>query len=136
MQFVGEGHAWKCMGAAYYKNQLPSDACFSSDSSLLAVAFGSILTTWLPDTCELKCSLLHPNQHHRNLCQIAFGNGNQCHLIVTATKREVSVWNLLTLSMIWTAAADVSLLLADPYSSYMAVFTKNKKRKVLIFALN
>lgn len=110
---------------------MPYDTCFSSDSSLLAVAFGSILTTWLPDTCELKCSLLHTNHRYKNLRSIAFGIGNHCHLIVTATKKDVSVWNLLTLSMMWTTVVDTLLLIADPYSSHMAVFTTNNKCKIL-----
>lgn len=125
---LGEGYTWKCIGAGYYKDEQPYDVCFSSDSSLLAVAFGPILTTWLPDTCELKCSLLHPNHHKRNLRSMAFGMGNHCHLIVTTTKKEVSVWNLLTLSMMWTAAVDTLLLIADPYSSHMVLFTMNSKR--------
>lgn len=110
---------------------MPNNLCFSSDSSLLAISFGHTLTTWLPDTCELKCSLLHTSQQHRAIIDIAFGSGKQCHLFVSVTKKEVSVWNLLTLSMIWTVAVEVTLLVADPITSHIALFTRDNKSKLV-----
>lgn len=88
------------------------------------------MTTWLPDTCELKCSLLHTT-HRDQLCFLEFGVDTQCHLIVSATKRQVSVWNLLTLTMIWTVNLPVSLLVADGMTPYMAVFTSENKCKII-----
>lgn len=92
----------------------------------MSVAFGPVVTCWLPDSCELKCSLIHSN-HSRDVQHLAFGTGNQCHLLVSATKEQISVWNVLTLSMVWTVSISVSFLTADPNSSNMAVITDEKK---------
>lgn len=99
---------------------------FSMDGSLMATGFGPILTVWVPDTCELKCSLLHPI-HRETIRFVEFGNNNQCHLLVCASKTQLCVWNLLTLSMIWTVPLNISLLIADCFSTSMAVFTEDKK---------
>lgn len=99
---------------------------FSVDGSLMAIGFDSILTVWLPDTCELKCSLLHPI-HKQTVRHIEFGYSEQCHLLVCASNTQICVWNLLTLCMIWTVPLKISLLIADPMSSYLAVFTKDKR---------
>lgn len=96
------------------------------DGSLVAVGFDKMVTCWTPDTCELKCSLKHATNRNQ-IKHIEFGNENQCHLLVAASCEHVAVWNLLTLSMVWIVLVDVSLLVSDPFSTHMAVFTKNKK---------
>lgn len=59
-----------------------------------------------------------------------FGVDTQCHLIVAATKAQLSVWNLLTLTMMWTVSLPVSVLVADGMTPYMAVFTTERKCKL------
>lgn len=99
---------------------------FSVDGSLIAIGFGPILTVWVPDTCELKCSLLHPI-HRETVRHVEFGYSDQCHLLVSASKTQLCVWNLLTLCMVWTVPLNISLLIADPLSTNMAVFTEDKR---------
>lgn len=105
----------------------PNAISFSTDGSLLSVAFGPVVTCWLPESCELKCSLIYGN-HTQDVQHLAFGTGNQCHLLVSATKEQISVWNVLTLSITWTVSISVSFLTADPITSYMAIITEDKKR--------
>ncbi|KAJ8969719.1 hypothetical protein NQ317_006108 [Molorchus minor] len=123
--------AWKCYGVGFFRNLPCLGISFSGDGSLMAIGFDEILTVWMPDTCQLKCSLIHP-YHKEKLRHIQFGNSNQCHLLVAAGENQLSVWNLLTLCMIWTVPVNVTQLVADPLSTYMAVLTRYKE--VIIFS--
>lgn len=127
-----KGVVWKCLSVGFYKDLTVNAVAFSSDGSLLGVGFHHTVTTWLPDSTELKCSLLHPS-HRYPIKFIEFGVGTQCHLLVSATTEYVGVWNLLTLTMIWTVAVPVSLLVADSMTPYMALFTNQEKRKWVSF---
>lgn len=117
---------WKCYGVGFFRNLPCCALSFCVDGSLMAVGFGSILTTWVPDTCELKCTLVHPI-HKEVVRHIQFGYGDQCHLLISASTNQLCIWNLLTLSMMWTVPVSVRLLIADPFSTSMAVFTEDRK---------
>ncbi|GLV34579.1 lethal (2) 05287 [Carabus blaptoides fortunei] len=114
--------AWRCASTGYYKNLSTNALAFSSDGSLLAVAFEACLTAWSPDTCDMKCSLVHPS-FRAPLRIVQFGNMDNCHLVVTATSDRISVWNLLTLALTWTVPVQLTQLVSDPGSKYMAAFT-------------
>ncbi|XP_030761208.1 WD repeat-containing protein 75 [Sitophilus oryzae] len=121
------GLVWKCLSIGFYRHLPCKSLSFSADGSLFATAFESILTTWTPDSCELKCSLVHPSYKGR-IKHVNFGQGNQCHLLVSATQNQVSVWNLLSLCMIWTVQLnEINLLVADLLSTYMAVICRDNK---------
>ncbi|KAK9875158.1 hypothetical protein WA026_005949 [Henosepilachna vigintioctopunctata] len=117
---------WNCLSVGFYRNLPCKGLSFSSDGSLMGIGFGCLVTTWTPDSCDLKCSLVYPG-HKTNIEELQFGTHNQCHLVVAATKERLSVWNLLTLTMIWTVPLEVEFLLADKMSIYMAVITKNSE---------
>jgi NET1-associated nuclear protein 1 (U3 small nucleolar RNA-associated protein 17) len=124
---------WKGLRVGYY-HDLPCRAVsFSTDGSLVAVSFDSIVTTWVPDSCQLKCSLGHPI-FKQQITQVEFGTSNQCHLLVAASDERLSVWNLLTLTMMWTVPVHVSLLMADPVTANMAIITK--ENAIFVFAPN
>lgn len=92
------------------------------DGSLIAVGFGPCLTVWFPDTSELKCSLTHA-QYRGTLHHLLMGNADQSHRVVTATDLRMCVWDLLTLSLIWTVSLRVELLCVDPLSAYMVALS-------------
>lgn len=117
---------WKSFGVGFFRNLNCSGLSFSVDGSLIGIGFEAILTTWTPDSCELKCSLYHP-RHKEKIKYVKFGYSNQCHLLVSASANQLSVWNLLTLCMIWTVPVKVEFLVADPLSTHMAVLTLDKK---------
>ncbi|KAK5639876.1 hypothetical protein RI129_010687 [Pyrocoelia pectoralis] len=121
-----EGKSWNCARVGFYRNFDCEAIAFSTDGSLISVGFGPVLTTWLPETCELKCSLVHPN-NRANITALQFGVHNECHLVVTATENDLSVWNLLSLCMVWTVPLQVSLLVSNPTDLHLAVFTKDQK---------
>ncbi|XP_056641276.1 WD repeat-containing protein 75 [Diorhabda sublineata] len=125
--------SWKCFGVGFYRNLSCNALSFSIDGSLFATGFEKILTVWTPDTSLLKCSLVHP-LHKQNLRYVQFGHGNLCHLLVAASNNQLSVWNILTLSMTWTVPISVSFLIADSLSTHMAIITNDKK--VFVFSPN
>ncbi|XP_044765925.1 WD repeat-containing protein 75 [Coccinella septempunctata] len=124
---------WNAMGNGTYLDMPCKGLSFSVDGSLMAIGFGPALTTWSPDSCQLKCSLVYP-KYKTDIEKVQFGTNNLCHLIVVATKDRLSVWNILTLRMIWTVPLDVEFLFADKLSIYMGVITRNKE--VAIFSPN
>jgi hypothetical protein len=60
---------------------------------------------------------------------VAFGMVDCAHLVVTGSETNINVWNLLTLSLMWTVPLHVSILAADPCSEFMAVFTSSNDCK-------
>ncbi|KAF5296075.1 hypothetical protein FQA39_LY12697 [Lamprigera yunnana] len=117
---------WNCIRVGFYRELPCQGLSFSFDGSLIGIGFGPLLTTWSPDTCELRCSLVHP-QNRETLIALQFGISKQCHLVVTITENHLSVWNLLTLCMNWTVPIQAAVLVPNPFDTHMAVFTRDKK---------
>lgn len=115
---------WRCESVGFFRSLPAGDVSFSADGSLLAVTFGPTLTVWVPETNQLKCSLteVHSKVH---LSHAEFGMVECGHVVVTGSPVSVNVWNLLTLSLIWTVPVNVSVLTADPCSEFMAVVTSS-----------
>ncbi|CAK9809581.1 WD repeat-containing protein 75 [Anthophora plagiata] len=115
---------WQCHSMAGYRNLPVTDAGFSIDGSLVGVGFDSSVTMWTPDTCTFKCSLTH-SRYQYPVKRIEFGRQEACHLVVTASTQHIAVWNILSLTLLWSVPLKVATLTADPKSTYMAVFTTN-----------
>ncbi|ERL83484.1 WD repeat-containing protein 75-like [Dendroctonus ponderosae] len=123
------GPVWKCVNIGSFRDMPCRGLSFSIDGSLFAIAFGPILTVWAAENCELKSSLLHSSYKEKIKC-IQFGKGSQCHLIVTASKSHLCVWNILTLTLSWVAnVPDITLLVADSLSTYMILLCNGKKNR-------
>ncbi|XP_066254192.1 WD repeat-containing protein 75 isoform X1 [Euwallacea similis] len=120
---------WKCVSIGSFRGMLCRGLSFSLDGSLFALGFGAILTIWATENCELKSSLLH-SEFKEDIRFVQFGHGRQCHLVVTASKSHLCVWNILTLTMSWVVPlSKVSLLVSDPLSPYMLVLCKVEKSR-------
>lgn len=55
--------------------------------------------------------------------------------MVVASAQHIAVWNILSLTLIWSVHLKVATLTADPKSSYMAVFTTNSSCKLIMVFL-
>lgn len=113
---------WQCHSIGDYRNLPVTDAAFSIDGSLVGIGFDSSVTMWTPDTCTFKCSLTH-SQYQYPVTRIEFGRQEACHLVVAASTQHIAVWNILSLTLIWSVPLKVATLTADLKSAYMAVFT-------------
>lgn len=85
--------AWSCRSVGFYRENIPTAACFSDDGSMLAVAFGQILTIWDPNSNTIQGTLtLPPQQCH--IRRVAFLGSTPFIAVTTAS--HLYVWNLLT----------------------------------------
>ncbi|KAL1137709.1 hypothetical protein AAG570_009405, partial [Ranatra chinensis] len=117
-----KGIVWGCGSTGFYRDKDCGVASFSEDGSLLAVSFAETLTIWDIDNINIKTTLTR--QHHK-INFVQFGREECCHLVTTATDNELSVWNLLNVTLLWHITIQTSILVSDPCSSYQAVFTKD-----------
>ncbi|KAL1517211.1 hypothetical protein ABEB36_001005 [Hypothenemus hampei] len=122
-----KGPVWKCSSRGTFRDIPCRGLSFSTDGSLFAIAFNAILSIWASENCELKSTLVHSEFKEKIKC-IQFGQGNQCHFVVTASKSQLSVWNILTLTMSWIVNIEnMSFLVADPLSTHMLIICNGKK---------
>uniref|UniRef100_A0A8B9K532 WD repeat domain 75 n=1 Tax=Astyanax mexicanus TaxID=7994 RepID=A0A8B9K532_ASTMX len=63
-----EQASWSCDFVGSYHGLQPTNCCFSSDGSLLAVSFEEVVTVWSSDTWGLLTTLCQPPGPIRELC--------------------------------------------------------------------
>nr|CAD7408368.1 unnamed protein product [Timema poppensis] len=120
---INTKYIWRCESVGFFRNFPVGEISFSTDGSLLAVAFDSTLTVWVPETNQLKCNLTHTKLNSA-IRHVKFGASTCCHLVVTATDTCLGVWNLLTLTLMWVVPIRINILVADSLSNLMAAFTE------------
>ncbi|XP_075924225.1 WD repeat-containing protein 75 [Petromyzon marinus] len=117
----GGGVTWSCDFVGSFRKLPATTCCFSEDGSVLAVAFGSVVTLWEPECWEMRATFCQPPGGIRQLC---FGNKNSCKYLVGATDTGfLHVWNLLSCWLEWSVQLSVAVLVANPLSDHVAVFT-------------
>uniref|UniRef100_A0A8D8S1I8 WD repeat-containing protein 75 n=1 Tax=Cacopsylla melanoneura TaxID=428564 RepID=A0A8D8S1I8_9HEMI len=102
---------------------------FSQDGSSLAVGFGPCLTLW-DRAFELKCSLSHvcDKSETHFIRFLEWAQGPDCsHLLVGSCSNWVRVWDTVLGHNVWQVPLQATLLVSDPGTSYMAVFTNTQK---------
>uniref|UniRef100_A0AAR2KTA9 WD repeat-containing protein 75 second beta-propeller domain-containing protein n=1 Tax=Pygocentrus nattereri TaxID=42514 RepID=A0AAR2KTA9_PYGNA len=90
-----EHASWSCDYVGSYHGLQPTNCCFSSDGSLLAVSFKEVVTIWSSDTWELLTTLCQPPGPIRELC---FGRLSCSKYLLGTTAKNLFCWNLLTCS--------------------------------------
>lgn len=117
---------WSCVLSSSYRGFIPHHLSFSPDGSLLAVAFGQVVTLWEMSSLSLVHTLLHPPP-----CQpirfVKFCTGGP--YLVAATSEQVYVWNLLTAAVWWSCELAVTSLATDTISSCFAVAVYSGAKK-------
>ncbi|XP_076044611.1 WD repeat-containing protein l(2)05287 [Oratosquilla oratoria] len=121
---------WNCEGVGFYRHLPCTAANFSPDGSLVAAGFGSVLTFWVPETCQLKGTLSQPFLKE-NILQVEYGQKDCSRLILTRTDNWICAWDLFSLSLKWRVNMPSTCIAMDSLSSYMAVFSKSQD--VLVF---
>ncbi|KAG1667295.1 Ecto-NOX disulfide-thiol exchanger 1 [Nymphon striatum] len=128
--YSGDEICWTCCSVGYFQSFIPKCASFSTDGSLLAVGFSSIVTLWQPEGNIIKAKLAH-QRISDDVTHVEFGQKNCCHLVVVATLTSLTVWNFLSQCISWHVQLNITHLISDPFSDLMCTFTKDKK--VFIF---
>ncbi|XP_060080340.1 WD repeat-containing protein 75-like [Ylistrum balloti] len=114
---------WSCESVGFYHGQPAGVCAFTADGSLLGVAFDTNITLWDPDNNILKETL---NSQQGQIQFMEFGKKSCSHYLVTTTKYNLTVWDLITCAVTWTARIKSTHLVADPLSDVMVLFEENK----------
>ncbi|CAO3571143.1 unnamed protein product [Mortierella alpina] len=102
--------AWSCRSTGFYRDMVPHCAGFASDGSLLAVAYGQIITLWNPYLNTLQGVLTQPPEN-RPVKYLTFLKNSP--FLIAATKDHLYSWNLLTCSVWWSYQIKVENLVAS-----------------------
>ncbi|KAF9583045.1 hypothetical protein BGW38_010365 [Lunasporangiospora selenospora] len=130
--------AWVCRSSGFYRDMAPSGAAFSSDGSILAIAYGHIITLWNPTLNTLQGVLVHP-PHNHPVNHLTFLKDSP--FLVAATKDHIYLWNLLSCTVIWDYKVKTDFLTCSSVNSNFLVScseldpTSGKtKHQVLVFS--
>ncbi len=105
-----------------YKGLPMTASAFSPDGSVLAIAAGSKVTLWDPETCRLAAVLSLAPEHQAlglPLGRLAFIPGSP--YLVASSDAFLAVWNLLSASLHWALDVPTCALVADPVHASFAI---------------
>ncbi|KAG0031342.1 hypothetical protein BGZ81_001370 [Podila clonocystis] len=130
--------AWSCRSTGFYRDLTPHCAGFSSDGSLLAIAYGQIITLWNPYLNTLHGVLTQPPET-RPVTRLTFLKNSP--FLIAATRDHLYSWNLLTCSVWWSYQIRVEQLVASQTNSnFMITCTDPAKamggstdRRIIVF---
>ncbi|KAI8137418.1 WD40-repeat-containing domain protein [Fennellomyces sp. T-0311] len=123
--------AWTCRSIGLYRRDIPEAASFSSDGSILAVAFGPLVTLWDPYENCIRQVLAQPSEENIHTLQFV---GDSPYLL-TASKHRVTVWNMLTCSVWWSYKIKSSYVAVDTVSPRIAIVCNNEKHHASLLAV-
>lgn len=120
-----------------YNGCIPTDSCFSSDSSIIAVLFGNLLNFYGVSERILEhhdVSLSHPADSNDQVSGICFGFNEFSHLFVDIKGKSIYVWDLFDQKVLWSylSPASLSNLAIDASSNQMSCFSADNC--VLLFS--
>ncbi|KAI9307908.1 WD40-repeat-containing domain protein [Cunninghamella echinulata] len=126
-----EERAWTCRSIGMYRQHCPEASAFSMDGSMLAVAFGSVITIWDPYQNIMQGVL--PTPETNPIKSLHFINDTP--YLISRTESDIFVWNLLTCSVWWNYHMETSCIAVDPNSNRFVVsaVTKPKTRYLILF---
>jgi NET1-associated nuclear protein 1 (U3 small nucleolar RNA-associated protein 17) len=104
---------WSCGAVGAYRKKPVGALAFSTDGSILAAAFGQVVTLWEPFSNTLKSLLVHPPADE-SVTRLGFVPDSP--LLVAATDRTLYVWNILTAEVWWSYRAKVTSLAVENMS--------------------
>jgi len=114
-QLEGARPMWECQSVGSWQPGAPSALAFSQDGSLLAVAYGAVVTLWDPNTVSLQCTLPQAD----DVLNILFVPSSS--LLAVLTEKGLFVWNLLTCSLWWSYAAQALAIATHPSRAGLAL---------------
>ncbi|KAI7860103.1 WD40-repeat-containing domain protein [Circinella umbellata] len=129
--YDSDEEAWTCRSIGLYRRDIPEAASFSTDGSILAVAFGSLITLWDPYENCIRRVLAQSYEENVNTLRFV---GDSPYLLA-ASKTHITVWNMLTCTVWWSYKIKASHIAVDTLSTRIAVVCNNEKRKESLFAL-
>ncbi|KAJ3130465.1 WD repeat-containing protein 75 [Nowakowskiella sp. JEL0407] len=111
---------WANKSTHTFRGISATDAAFSTDGSLLAVAHGQFITLWDPKSSTLQTELSYTNQTVR---KVLFAPDSP-HLLAI-TDEFIHMWSLLSCSVEWSCKLNVVHALSNPKSKEFFLVIKS-----------
>ncbi|KND02750.1 uncharacterized protein SPPG_01833 [Spizellomyces punctatus DAOM BR117] len=108
---------WLCTSWGTYQNLPAYDATFSNDGSIIAIAFGQLITIWDAFGSRLHGVLASPLPRSPIRRVRAVGTSH----LISCTDDRVYVWNLLSCTLLWSLRLHVHSIAVDPSQSRFVV---------------
>lgn len=118
---------WVCRSAAFYKEMPIRSASFSSDGSILAVAYDSAVTLWNPLTSLIYNVLPYPCSG-QTIQKVAFLTNSPS--LVVATDSHIHLWDITSCTVVWSLKMSSFGLEADPSSPSFMVWAQSSDEKL------
>eukprot|EP00163_Fabomonas_tropica_P018473 TRINITY_DN3280_c0_g1_i2.p1 TRINITY_DN3280_c0_g1~~TRINITY_DN3280_c0_g1_i2.p1 ORF type:complete len:872 (-),score=171.87 TRINITY_DN3280_c0_g1_i2:83-2698(-) len=114
----GVKQSWTCLSVGQYREAPMRCVKFSRDGSILAAAFGQVVTLWEPISCTLVQTLPHSlgPDHVRGM---EFTAGRP--LLISYSDNAITVWDLLQSSVVWSHKLHVHALSLESVSDHFVV---------------
>ena len=110
-----DGSSWSCASCFTFRQRPVESGDWSSDGSMLALAFSHTATLWSSNTSDLRTSLdLQDDQE--NITSLAFGRNTTARYLYVSTASKMVVWDMISLNPTWV------LSLSPSSSTYSRVF--------------
>lgn len=113
---------WVCESVGYYRDSKIQCCTFSSDGSILVVAYGSLITLWDARTNMFLNVLTHPPAFE-SIMKVNFVSNTP--YLVAVTKCRVLVWDITSCKLKWVQVLNPDLVAFDPKSDRFVVFTSS-----------
>lgn len=115
---------WVLDSKISYHGRIPGPADFSQDGSLLAIGMGDLMTIWDPETLRDPWRVV--GEFKGKIQTLVYSRGYFDAMIIFATENELYAWNTITKYNQWVIPLDVQVIVANPKSEEIAVFSNDQ----------
>ncbi|KAI0274996.1 quinon protein alcohol dehydrogenase-like superfamily [Gloeopeniophorella convolvens] len=124
---------WVARSSFNFKQEVPATVSWSSDGSLLAVAFGVYVNIYDPSTNALLQSLTTPELRNRAASVHFLGNGGRYLAVVGLS--DIVLWDLVVQKVHWhhRSAHQINAVVSHPRTESFAIFYSQPTSGVSIF---
>ena len=93
--------SWSCVSCFTFRQLAAGGGGWSSDGTIVGVAFGHIVTLWSAADMRLRTTL-SLNNNTDSITSLCFGRNTCARFMYTVTSGHLVTWDLITLSPTWS----------------------------------
>ena len=102
-----EGGSWTCISCFTFRHRPVESGDWSSDGSVLALAFSHTVTLWSSETSDLRTSLSVEGDQE-TITSLACGRNSSARYLYVTTASKLVVWDMISLSPSWVLSLSPS----------------------------
>ena len=123
-----DGSSWTCVSCLTFRHRPVESGDWSSDGSILALAFSHTVTLWSSETSDLRTSLsLEADQE--TITSLACGRNSSARYLYVTTASKLVVWDMISLSPSWVlglSPSTYSRVCQAPHLNLLALIQKEE----------